>query len=180
MKPSRALWGSWAQKLFFVPLLFFFFLLFRAALAAYGSSQARGWIRAAAAGHNHSCSHSHTGSKPCLQPTAQLTAACDPRPTEQGQGSKAYLMDTIRIHFCYATMGMPVPHFLFLGNRPHSASVTSLEFQRIDSNSCRDKKNWSRNNSAALGQGPVSPQGRYTTISLSSSAELKPPTKGRC
>ena len=41
---------------------------------AYGSSQARGQIRAAAAGlsYSHSHSHSNTGSKLHLQPTQQL------------------------------------------------------------------------------------------------------------
>ena len=55
---------------------FFFFCLFRAALAAYGGSQARGQIRAVAAGHSHS--HSNAGTKPHLQPTPQLTAMQDP------------------------------------------------------------------------------------------------------
>ena len=36
---------------------FFFFLLFRVALVAYGISQARGWVGAAAAGLCHSHSH---------------------------------------------------------------------------------------------------------------------------
>ena len=44
--------------------------------AAYGSSQARGQIRAAAAGLHHS--HSNTGSKLSLGPTARLTATPDP------------------------------------------------------------------------------------------------------
>ena len=60
-------------------------MLFRATPLAYGSSQANGRIRAAAV--SHSRSHSHTGSKPCLQPTPQLTAKPDPSLTEQGQGS---------------------------------------------------------------------------------------------
>ena len=55
---------------------FFFFLLFRATPMAYGSSQARGQIRATAAGLCHS--HSNAGSKPCLQPTPQLPAMPDP------------------------------------------------------------------------------------------------------
>ena len=38
----------------FSTLLFFFFLLFRAALASYGSSLARGQIGAIAASHSHS------------------------------------------------------------------------------------------------------------------------------
>ena len=47
-----------------------------AAPAAYGGSQARGPIGAAAAGLHHS--HSNAGSELCLQPTPQLTATPDP------------------------------------------------------------------------------------------------------
>ena len=43
------------------------FCLFRAAPMAYGSSQARGQIRAVAAGLRHS--HSNTGSEPQLMAT---------------------------------------------------------------------------------------------------------------
>ena len=53
-----------------------FCLLFRATPAAYGSSQARGLIRAVAAGQCHS--HSKEGAKPRLQPTPQFTATPDP------------------------------------------------------------------------------------------------------
>ena len=56
-----------------------------AAPAAYGGSQARGRIGAAATGLRQS--HSNSGSEPHLQPTPQLTAMPDPQPTEQGQGS---------------------------------------------------------------------------------------------
>ena len=51
---------------------FLAFWLFRATLVAHGGSQARGWMRATAAGLCHS--HSNLGSKPHLQPTPQLTA----------------------------------------------------------------------------------------------------------
>ena len=57
-----------------VLLLLFAFFFFRAALVAYGSSQARGQIRAAATDN----SYSHTGSEPHLEPTPQLTAMLDP------------------------------------------------------------------------------------------------------
>ena len=56
-------------------LFFFFFLLFRATFAAHGSSQVSTLIRATAAGLYHS--HSHVGSKLCLQPASQLTATPD-------------------------------------------------------------------------------------------------------
>ena len=49
------------------------------------SSQARGPIRAVAAGLCHS--HSNARSESRLQPTPQLMATPDPYPTEGGQGS---------------------------------------------------------------------------------------------
>ena len=51
------------------------FLLFRAAPAAYGSSQARGWIRAAAASLHHS--HSDARAQLSRWPTPQLRATPD-------------------------------------------------------------------------------------------------------
>ena len=53
-----------------------FYLLFRAALAAYGDSQARVPIGATVASLHHS--HSNTISKPHLQPTPQPTATPNP------------------------------------------------------------------------------------------------------
>ena len=50
-----------------------FFYLFRAAPSTYGSSQARGRIRAAAAG----LCHSNSESELCLRPTPQLMAMPD-------------------------------------------------------------------------------------------------------
>ena len=55
---------------------FFFFCLFRATPKAHRGSQARGLIRAIAAGLRQS--HSNTRSEPCLRPTPQLTATLDP------------------------------------------------------------------------------------------------------
>ena len=46
--------------------------LFRAAPAAHGGSQARGWTEAAVTGLCHS--HNVAGFKPCLQPTPWLMA----------------------------------------------------------------------------------------------------------
>ena len=51
---------------------FFTYLLFKAAPTAYGGSQARGPIGAAAAGLHHN--HSNAGSEPPLRPTPQLKA----------------------------------------------------------------------------------------------------------
>ena len=64
--------------------LFLSLFFFKATPAAYGNSQARGRIRAAAAGLLHS--YRSAGSKLHLQPTPQLTAIPN-QPTEQGQGS---------------------------------------------------------------------------------------------
>ena len=61
---------SWVKK--GRPLFLFVCLSFRAASAAYGSSQARGQIRAAAAGLHCARSDLH------LQTTPQLTATPDP------------------------------------------------------------------------------------------------------
>ena len=66
-------------------LFLFFVCLFRATPAAYIDSQARGRIRATAAGLHHS--HSNARSELCLPPTKQLPATPDPSPTEWGQGS---------------------------------------------------------------------------------------------
>ena len=54
----------------------FIFLLLRAASEAYGGSQAKGPIGAAAAGPGHN----HAGSELCLQPTSWLTATPDIEP----------------------------------------------------------------------------------------------------
>ena len=62
-----------------------FFCLYRAALAAYGCSQARGQMVAVATGLRQS--HSNARSKPHVRPTPQLTATPNPQPTEQGQAS---------------------------------------------------------------------------------------------
>ena len=56
----------------FIYLFIYFFLLFRSAHSAYGSSQARGPVGAVAAGLHHS--HSNTRSELCLQSTPQFTA----------------------------------------------------------------------------------------------------------
>ena len=55
-------------------LQFFPFFFLRAALMAYGSSQARDRIRAVAG----SLHHSNARSEPPLRPTPQLTAMLDP------------------------------------------------------------------------------------------------------
>ena len=65
-----------------------FYSLFTATLAAYGSSQARGPIRAAAACLHHS--HSNVRSKPHLRPTPQIMAMPDPQHAERSQVSNLH------------------------------------------------------------------------------------------
>ena len=60
------------MTLFFLFIYFAFLGFFRAAPAAFGGSQARGLIRAAAAGLYHG--HSNAGSEQPLGPTPQLMA----------------------------------------------------------------------------------------------------------
>ena len=75
---------------------FFFFLSFRAAPVAYGGSQARGPNGAVAAGLSRS--HSNSGSKPCLRPTAQLTATPDLNPLIEARDQAHVLMDAGGVH----------------------------------------------------------------------------------
>ena len=77
---------------------FFFFLVFRAALAAHGFSQARGRIRAAAADLRHS--HSNSRSEPYLRPTPQLEAMRDLYPLGEATDQTHMLVDTSWVHFC--------------------------------------------------------------------------------
>ena len=81
----------------FIFMYLFIYLLFKATPKAYGGSQARGPIRAAAAGLHHSHSHSNSGSEPCLQSILWLMATPDPQPTEQGQDWTHILLDPSRI-----------------------------------------------------------------------------------
>ena len=84
---SNFLFAFWCFVFCFL-VFFFLFCLFafsRAAPVAYGGFQAKGLIRAVAAGLRQS--HSNARSKPHVQPIPQLTATPDPQPTEQGQGS---------------------------------------------------------------------------------------------
>ena len=116
-------WLRWHKKIWFIAsvhvnlnkpsfcnqasvvVLFCFVFLFSiwGTPTAYASSQARGWIGAVAA----SLCHSHTRSEPCLRSTPQLVTTLDPQPTEQGKGLNRVLMDTIWVHYCWATVGMP-------------------------------------------------------------------------
>ena len=93
--------------------LFFFFLAFRAAPTAYGGSQARGPVRATAAGLHHSHSKS------------DLSCICNPHhstwhwqilnPLSKARVQTCNLIVPSQIHFCYAMTGPPA-RFIFNWN----------------------------------------------------------------
>ena len=63
------------KELLFI-FIFHFWVSFKATPVAYGSSQAKGLIRAVATKLCHS--HSNAGSEPCLRPIPQLMAMPHP------------------------------------------------------------------------------------------------------
>ena len=71
----------------------YIFSLFRAALTAYGSSQASGWIRAVAAGLHHSYSNARSQSH--LWPIPELKATLDRtlNPLNEARDWTCILMD---------------------------------------------------------------------------------------
>ena len=77
---------------------FVLFCLFTAAPAAYGSSQARGQIGAAAAGLRHS--HSNTRSELHLQRTPQLMATLILNPLSKSRDQTRVLIDTSQVCYC--------------------------------------------------------------------------------
>ena len=90
--------------------IFFFWLFLRGCTMAYGSSQARGRIRAVAAGLHHS--HSNARSELHLWPTPQLKAMPDLNPLSKGRDRARILMDASKICFHWATNGNSNPVFL--------------------------------------------------------------------
>ena len=82
---------------------FFFFFFLKAAPAAYGNSQARGRIGAAAAGLCRS--HSNTKSELHLQPTQQLEATPILNLLSRARDWTHILLDTSQIRYHWATVG---------------------------------------------------------------------------
>ena len=82
-----------------------FVFLFRAALVAYGSSQARGWIGGVAASLHHS--HSSAGSEPRLQPTPHSRQHRILNQLSEAREPTHILMDTNQLHFHWTTRGTP-------------------------------------------------------------------------
>ena len=77
--------------------LFFYFCLVRPALMAYGGSQARVWIGAAAA---------------CLHHSSQKCWILNP--LSEARDRTWVLMDTSRVHYCWATIGTPHKEFWYV------------------------------------------------------------------
>ena len=91
-------------------MITFVCVCFRAASVVRESFQARGWIRAVAAGLRHN--HGNAGSKPHLQPTPQLMAMptfhfVTINPLSKTRNQTHIFMDTSQIHYHRATMGIP-------------------------------------------------------------------------
>ena len=86
-------------------LFVFCFLLFRTVPTAYGGSQARGHIRAVAAGLHHS--HSRTRSELSLWPTHTSQQCWIPQPLSKAWDLTCIFMDTSWIRFHCAVMGTP-------------------------------------------------------------------------
>jgi len=107
--PNPCMWQCWifihciTRQLLLV--VFFVCLFFRASPMAYGSSQAKGWIRATAAGLHHS--RSNVGSELHLWPTPQLMAMLDLYPLTEARDWTRVLMDASWIHYSWAMMGTP-------------------------------------------------------------------------
>ena len=99
---------NWSMIFSFLFLIFLYFLLFREASMAYGSSQARGGIGAIAAGLYHS---HNSGSEPHLWPTPQLTATPGPSHTEWGQGT-CILMNTSWVSYLWANDDIKKPGYI--------------------------------------------------------------------
>ena len=97
------LWENWQNRpsgsLFSGEKFFFFFFLIRATPAAYGCSQARGRIRAAAA----SLHHSNVGSEQYLWPMPQLAGSLTPWARPGIEPVSPWIL--VRFLTCWATRG---------------------------------------------------------------------------
>ena len=100
------MWGQDSGEAYSSPCSFFFlFLLFRAEPEAYGSSQARGLVVAAAASLHYS--HSDAGSELHLWPIPLLRAMRILNPLNKVRDQTHILMDTSWIYFPCAPMRAP-------------------------------------------------------------------------
>ena len=118
---------GWHHNLLNFILMDIFF--FRATSVAYGSSQARDWIRASVTSLCYS--HSNSRSEPCLWPTLQLVATQILIPLTKARNWTCILMDTSWVHFRWATTGTPA--FVFNPIFDMSESMRKIAFKGGDS-----------------------------------------------
>ena len=95
--------------LFLSFFLLFFLGLFRVTPEAYGSSQAKGQIRAVATGLRHS--HSHVGSEPYLQPTLSSWQCGIFNPLNKARDGTCVLMGASQIRFLLSHDANPLLAF---------------------------------------------------------------------
>ena len=81
------------------------FLVFRATAVAYGSSQARGWIRTAASGLRHR--YSNTRSEPCWQTHCSSQQCWILNPLSGARDRTLILMHTSWVRYPWATTATP-------------------------------------------------------------------------
>ena len=98
------------------PLLFiylFYFLLFRATPAAYGSSQAKGWIGAAATNLCYSLRNARF--QPHLQPIYHSSWQHQIlNPLSWSRDGTHILMDTSRVRYHWAMTGTPIVYYVYI------------------------------------------------------------------
>ena len=123
----------------------FFFFSFRATSAAYGSSQAKGRIGAAAVGYSHGHSnarskphlpayttaHSNAGSYLPLQPTTQLRGNAGSWARPEIEPTYSWVLDEFLTH--WATVGTPIC-FLLFGMLAPQVLVTWEDLQGLQPN----------------------------------------------
>ena len=99
-------------QLYLKNIYIYYFCLFMAALAAYGSSQARGRIRVVAAGLRHSHSNAKIWDRSVIYTIAHSNARFF-NPLNEARDWTQVLMDTGWVRYYQATMGTPIFFFFF-------------------------------------------------------------------
>ena len=103
--------------IWYVFLIFFFFFFFRVTPAAYGSSQARGQIRAAAAAYTTVMAARVWDLSNILYLHCSSRQLRILNPPSKARDQTQNPTDTSWIHYSWATMGTP---YIFLKLKPHA------------------------------------------------------------
>ena len=88
------------------------FFFFQGRTAAYGSSQARNWIKTVATSLCHSHSYSHVGSSPACDLHHSSWQCQILHPLSEAGDQSHILMDARRVRYRCAAIGTPRCHFL--------------------------------------------------------------------